>query len=338
MTYRLTDFCLCYRCGADLREAEGSLHCLSCHFHYEIRNGIPMFLPSDQDEERQQYVTSYQELATEDLRTPVEENREARHMALLQFIGNVRHMKVLDIGSSHALYLHRLDAGFKVAFDLAYPYLAAIPDTYGIVGICGDAECLPFKPGFFDVIIVSDILEHLLSPENLIARLRSICRRGTRLIVHVPWEEELEQYRESKYEFAHLRTFNAYRFAQLWQGYYVKRVRGTYPTLDEPLLFKLQGRIPRRLYNLLVFLYFESNVSEWEFSQRSRWVTELPKRERWLLWLYKPKFKIFELRSRKDSVYSVVYRLLRVVLAVRDRVRRSKTAPMSAEAAGSAER
>ena len=74
------------------------------------------------------------------------------------------------------------------------------------------------------------------------------------------------------------------------------------------------------------------------FSQRSRWVTELPKRERWLLWLYKPKFKIFELRSRKDSVYSVVYRLLRVVLAVRDRVRRSKTAPMSAEAAGSAER
>lgn len=337
MTYRFIDFCLCYRCGANLREAEGNLQCLSCSSRYEIRNGIPMFLPAYQEEERQRYFTSYQELAIEDLRAPVEKNREARHASLLGFIGNVRHRKVLDIGSSHALYLHRLDAEFKVAFDLAYPYLAAIPDTYGIVGVCGDAECLPFKVGFFDVIIVSDILEHLLSPEVLIAKLRTICRRDTRLIVHVPWEEELEQYRESKYEFTHLRTFNAYRFAQLWQGYYVKRVRGTYPTLDEPLLFKLQDRIPRRLYNLLVFLYFEINVSEWEFRRRCHWISELPKRERWLLWFYKPKFKIFELRSGKDSVYSVVYRLLRNVLAVRDRLRRRRTANVLAEASRSAE-
>ncbi len=332
MTHRFAEFCLCPRCGAELWQPDGQLCCVSCAVRYEVRDGIPMLLPSyEDDQKRYRYLSCYQKLAAEDLHAPIEVNREARHDALLRFIGNVRGKKVLDIGSSHALYLRRLDAGFKVAFDLAFPYLNTITNSDNLVRVCGDAEALPFKPGFFDVIIVSDILEHVLVPENLIVRLRAICRRGTRLIIHVPWEENIEPYRESRYEFSHLRTFNAYAFAQLWQGFYIKRARGTYPTLDEPLLFKLQGRIPRRLYNLLVFLFFENGLSDREFLKRSRWVSELPRRERWLLWFYRPKFMVFELRSTRDSVYSLIYRVFRLTRTVRDWAGRSGAPSVSAE-------
>jgi len=324
-SHRVTEFCLCPECRSELREMAHGLRCTQCEGFYEIRDSIPHFLPVYHDEERRRYFECYQRLAIDDLQTPLEENRHVRHSVLIDFIGDVRNKKVLDIGSSDAKYLCGLEARFKVAFDLARTYLAAIPDASGIVRICGDAECLPFKPGFFDVIIISDILEHLLKPENLITCLRLICRRNTRVIVHIPWEEDIEQYRYSKYQFAHLRTFSACRFAQLWQGFYVKRLRGTYPSLDEAILFKLQGRIPRGLYNLLVFLYFETSVGKWEIQRRSRWINELPKRERWLLYFYKPKFRIYELRSAKDSVFSVVYKLLQVFTTLRGLVHKIRT-------------
>jgi SAM-dependent methyltransferase len=322
MMYRFEDFCQCCRCGSELQKAPDGLRCIGCQAWYEIQAGVPLLLPPSADEQRSRYFECYQRLAKDDLQRPLEERREARHDALLHFIGHVRNKRVLDIGSSHALYLRRMDAVVKVAFDLALPYLRAIPKESGIIPICGDAECLPFKANFFDVIIISDILEHVLSPEKLIAGLRRICGRGSRLIVHVPWEEPLESYRDCAYEFSHLRSFNAYNFAQLWQGYHVTRVQGTYPTLDEPLLFKLHGRIPRRLYNLLVFLFFQTNVSHWEYGVRTRWIAELPKRERWLLWFYRPKFKVFELKSSQDSIYSIVYRLLHLVLAMLNGLRK----------------
>jgi 2-polyprenyl-3-methyl-5-hydroxy-6-metoxy-1,4-benzoquinol methylase len=322
--FSFEEFCLCCRCGGDLQQVSERLRCTGCQATYEIQAGIPVLHPHYEDDQQSRYFDCYQRLAKDDLEHPLEERREARHNALLHFIGPVRNKRVLDIGSSQALYLRHMDAAVRVAFDMALPYLKAIPKESGIIPICGDAECLPFKANFFDVIIISDILEHVLSPEQLIGGLRRMCGRGSRVIVHVPWEEPLESYRECKYEFSHMRTFNAYSFAQLWQGYHVTRVRGTYPTLDEPLLFKLQGRIPRRLYNLLVFLFFQTNVSQWEYQVRSRWIAELPKRERWLLRFYRPKFKIFELKPSQASVYSFVYRLLRLVSAVGDRFRKSK--------------
>lgn len=316
MQYHFTDYCLCPGCRSELRESEGTLRCTRCEACYDILDGIPMFLPDYQDEERKRYLESYKEIAKDDLQVPLEPYRKPLHRGLIDFIGNVKNKKVLDIGSSHAMYLRELNAGFKVAFDLAESYLRAIPKSDSIVPICGDAEDLPFKPDFFDVIIISDVLEHLLNPESLIQHLRGICGRQTRLIIHIPWEESLEPYVRCKYEFAHLRNFNAYKFAQLMQGFYVKRERATFPLLDEPLLFKLHRKIPRRLYNLLSFIHLESKAYQWENECWPRWMNEFPKREWWLLWFYKPICRMFELRSAKRSVYSVVYRVMRVLQAI----------------------
>jgi SAM-dependent methyltransferase len=269
---------------------------LGCGASYPIRGGIPLLLPPYENEEQFRYLASYEQLASDDLTVPLENRREVRHSVLIDFIGDVRGKKVLDIGSSAATYLRQLDAEFKVAFDLVYAYVAAIPGDTHVVPVCGDAEFLPFRPGFFDVIVISDALEHFLKPEAVIEHLRVICRPDTRIIVHVPWEEDIAPYRDSKYEFAHLRSFSSYTFALMWRDFEIRRARSTYPSLEEPFVFKLDGIVPQALYRRFVYWYFHRGWAHREYAWRSRWIEELPKRERGLLYLYKPKFRLFELR------------------------------------------
>jgi hypothetical protein len=212
---------------------------------------------------------------------------------------------VLDIGSSNAVYLRALQARFKVALDLAYPYLAAVPASSSLARICGDAEYLPFRPGFFDTIVISDILEHLLDPTNLVHRLQMICTPQTRIIVHVPWQENIAVYRDSKYEFTHLRSFDAYSFAQLWRGnHFIYRKLATYPDLVEPFIYRLEKKLPRPLYNAVLLLYYNNRFSKAFYNievWRNTWIKEIPKRERWLLYFYEPKFRMFELRDYRSS-------------------------------------
>jgi len=308
--YKLTDYCVCPECGSELIETKDALRCVYHKIDYEIKNGIPILLPKKRTKLQVRYLDSYNQLAKDDLVDPIEKNREIRHSALRDFIGRVQGKKILDIGSSNLLLLQQTDASFIVAFDIAVPYLEAIPSNDNIARVCGDAEFLPVDPNFFDLIIISDLLEHLLEPKRLVERLDRISNKKTRIIVHIPWEEDLSVYQDSKYEFTHLRSFNNYRFSELWSGkLIITRMKGTYPSLDQPIIFTLQGKIPNFIYNLLIVLFYRTHRSfTYRIEHRRQiWIRELPKRERWLLRFYKPKFRMFELRPLKGSF---IYKIL----------------------------
>ncbi|MEX5219327.1 MAG: class I SAM-dependent methyltransferase [Nitrospira sp.] len=279
---------------------------MACNTEYPVRNGIPILLPAYLSQRQIEYERCYHSIAEDDLREPIEPQRNPRHRMLMKFIGDVRGKKVLDIGSSHARYLGELKADVKVALDIAMPYLEATSKD-DIIRICGDAEYLPVKAGSFDVIIISDILEHLLNPQKLVDVLRTACRASSRIIVHIPWEERLESYQHAKYEFTHLRSFTAYRFAELWRGFHVKRVKETGPCLEDPIIFALEPRLPRSLYNVLVHAYYETNLSKWDYETRTRWISELPRREWWLLRLYKPMFRIYELKVSRGALWPALF-------------------------------
>lgn len=291
----------CPVCGSRL-DYDGVLTCTGCDQPYEVVDGIPILLPPDDGTVARQYRENYDRIATDDLAKPIVADRERiLHSKLLRFIGDTRGASVLDIGSAYGSHLRELDARRKVAVDLALPYLRTISPESVTARVCGDAEALPVDVGAFDVIIVADVLEHLLEPEKLVARLARDCRSDARIIIHIPWEESLEQYEDSQYEFVHLRSFDEYSFRLLFRDFRVVRERKSLPILNEPIVFRLKRKVPRRLYESLVRAYFRSTLSATEARHRDRWSAELPDRERWLLWFYEPACRMFELRLQPNA-------------------------------------
>ena len=297
----LTEICVCPDCYSSLESSAGGLACTKCGRTFEVREGVPILLPLSTDATGQRYLTNYETIATEDLAKPFEGNRPARHQKLKEFIGSVAGKRVLDIGSSDAAYLWEMQAGVKVALDIASEYLVHIPDEAGVLAVCADAEHLPIKSGYFDIVIISDVLEHVLHPEHVVDHLVRICRPDTRLIVHIPWEEDLSHYLNRGYEFTHLRSFNSYKFQLLFREFYERRSRGTYPRVI-PLPYRCYGRLPRTVYNWLIFITQRTRLGKVMNRTWERWAAELPRREWWLLLLYAPVYRQFELRPLSGTL------------------------------------
>ncbi len=291
---------ICAECRASLAYEGAGLLCVSCGATYEIVNDIPIILPRYADETRTRYKENYDRIARDDLDSPIVAGRfELLHTLLLEFIGDVTGKRVLDIGSAYGSYLEELsDTAERVALDIALPYLERIPADSGITRICGDAEALPVALDQFDVIVVSDVFEHLLQPEALVTRMMQEVREDARVIVHIPWRESLRQYEDASYEFTHLRSFDEAMLRTMFWGFDIVRERSGLPRLDEATVFRMKGKLPRRLYNAVLGVYFRTDLQQIEYLLRERWIAELPRRERWLLRLFEPQFKLFELRKR----------------------------------------
>jgi len=308
--YAWADFLVCPEDLYALATNDTSLTCPGCKRSYEIRNGVPIMLPQYDDDLHRRYLESYHKIAKDDLARPIEGLREVRHAEFLRFVGDTAGKRVLDIGSSNALYLEQMEADFKVAMDISLPYLDAISPDSDVLRVCADAEKLPIAAGFFDVVIISGLLEHVLSPESLVARLHQICRPDTRIIVLVPWEEDLSPYRDLEWEFTHLRSFSSFTFSQLWHQFRIVKKKGVWPRMSDPLLFRLDELLPTPLFDFIRYTYFHRGLAKAEADNRMRWHAQLPRRERRLLWFYRPTFYQFELRTYAGSWVPSSYEMI----------------------------
>jgi SAM-dependent methyltransferase len=105
--------------------------------------------------------------------------------------------RVLDLGCGegrHAVAAAR-DAGEVVGVDLDPDRLRAAREDYdtyaeGTPGsfLRGDALSLPFADDAFDVVVCSEVLEHIPDYEAALGELRRVCRPGGTLAVSVPRE------------------------------------------------------------------------------------------------------------------------------------------------------
>jgi SAM-dependent methyltransferase len=103
--------------------------------------------------------------------------------------------RVLDVGCGegrHAVAAAS-DAGEVVGVDVDPDRLVTAREDYntyadGTPGtfLCGDALSLPFVDGAFDIVVCSEVLEHLPDHEAAITELRRVCRPGGALAVSVP--------------------------------------------------------------------------------------------------------------------------------------------------------
>jgi ubiquinone/menaquinone biosynthesis C-methylase UbiE len=55
----------------------------------------------------------------------------------------------------------------------------------------GDCYSLPFKNGSVDVVLMTEVLEHLEAPADAIKEGARVLKKGGKLLVSVPWNEKL---------------------------------------------------------------------------------------------------------------------------------------------------
>lgn len=96
---------------------------------------------------------------------------------------------LLDIGAGIGMFLSKAKEHFNVTgTEISDEGIAVAKERYGLDFIKGDLESLDFKGKKFDVITMSQILEHVPFPGKTLDHLKSILKPGGILFISVPNE------------------------------------------------------------------------------------------------------------------------------------------------------
>ena len=154
--------------------------------------------------------------------------------------------KVLDVGSGGG-WTRELPHDHIFFVDLSHKNLLTLkPGSSG--AILADACYLPFKTESLNLVIASEILEHLNSPETAADEILRVLRKGGKAIVSTPYKEKLRyalciHCNQVTPINAHLRSFDKEALSSLFSNAKKK----TY-LFGSKILVLL--RVPRLFYRL----------------------------------------------------------------------------------------
>ncbi len=99
-------------------------------------------------------------------------------------------IRVLDIGCGFGALLGRVKGLYPYAEVYGIELVPAVAEIAAHMGkvLCGDVEKdqLPWEEGYFDYIIMGDVLEHLMDPEDVLKRLRKHVKGSGHILVSMP--------------------------------------------------------------------------------------------------------------------------------------------------------
>jgi len=117
--------------------------------------------------------------------------------------------RILDVGVGLGRLLDGLDHCHRYGVDITVEYLE-LAKNRGIEVCVAEASDLPYHENFFDVIVCTDVLEHVFDVNAAIKSMLRVLKAHGILIIRVPDREDLSPYVEPHYpyRFAHLRNFD----------------------------------------------------------------------------------------------------------------------------------
>jgi 2-polyprenyl-3-methyl-5-hydroxy-6-metoxy-1,4-benzoquinol methylase len=196
-------------------------------------NDIPIFIDRNDP-----YVINFEKISQDHLKaiekgienpfikSEIWEEMENSTLFLIsKYIYNVqiKSIKILDIGVGLGRILQKIKNTFPekelelYGIDISIGYLS-VAKTKGIEVSCSNIEDLPYKDNFFDIIICTDVLEHVVDINASIKEVKRVLKNGGYLFIRVPNKEDLSQYLTSDYPyyFLHLRSFDRYSLELLF--------------------------------------------------------------------------------------------------------------------------
>jgi SAM-dependent methyltransferase len=157
--------------------------------------------------------------------------------------------KILDVGVGLGRLLSEFPELKRYGVDISLGYL---DEAYakGIDVCCALVEDLPYKEELFDIIICTDVLEHVFDLNAACKKILAALRPGGTLIVRVPYREDLSLYTalDYPYEYVHLRNFDEHSLRLLFEKIFGMKIcemvtAGNFP---DGRWLKLQVPFPKR--------------------------------------------------------------------------------------------
>ena len=109
----------------------------------------------------------------------------ARYQQVVRVIPR-RSKRVLDIGCGDGVLLSLIGGGRLYGVDLDQTSLDYAATRVKAKLVKAAAENLPFKANFFDLVIATEIIEHLAKPELMLAEIKRVLKLGGRVILTTP--------------------------------------------------------------------------------------------------------------------------------------------------------
>ncbi len=123
-----------------------------------------------------------------------------------------------------------------------------------------DVYELPFEENYFDLVISSDVIEHISNPKKMLSEIERVGKNNSYVIIGTP-----VRYRETPYGKLHIHEFYPKEFEKMLGDYFSNiKIIQSHRLLDFFLYFKnsliLRKRIPlfRYLINILA-IYLKKN-------------------------------------------------------------------------------
>ena len=135
----------------------------------------------------------------------------SRRNALIAALEDLDFESALDVGSSQGFFGAEIGKRFGTevwSVDLSDLSARAVHDRYGTPSASADATRLPFKDGCFDLVYSTEVIEHVLDPEVMLAEMRRVARRW--VVITTPISQSPDEH-EADYELldeGHINNFD----------------------------------------------------------------------------------------------------------------------------------
>ena len=119
---------------------------------------------------------------------------------MVRRIGN--NLKILDVGCGDGVISGPIMKMGNYVTSVELPTIATLAQRCGVTSVVGgDAEQLAFASNRFDIIIASEVLEHLWEPRNFLDEAYRVLRNNGYLIIETPEGKESLNYDSHKHYF-----------------------------------------------------------------------------------------------------------------------------------------
>lgn len=113
----------------------------------------------------------------------------SRFKSLTKLIGDVNDKKVLDAGSGEGYFLSTIKSKNKFGIELSEKRVAIAHKLYPDLKIkIGDIKKLPFENNEFDVIVCSEVLEHVSGYEKVLEEFKRCVKPDGYIVLSFPNE------------------------------------------------------------------------------------------------------------------------------------------------------